>query len=192
GSACNEVQTYEKHAVNGNPTVEPFPEDMETIMLGVFSTQVGYTVGFAANPTYHEVCTGITLCPFLCIYNCYTLKYGMLHNRELLKHFWENHDPIQGSSIHTHSHKPKSRPQIRPTQGARGVLEQKDDAQTCVSVCALRWGRSQGCKSTPDTVNVSEIQPSMARHTSVVHVQTPTAKKSLCVGAYAWNVPSPT
>uniref|UniRef100_A0A7N5ZXA1 peptide-methionine (S)-S-oxide reductase n=1 Tax=Anabas testudineus TaxID=64144 RepID=A0A7N5ZXA1_ANATE len=49
-----------KHAVNGNPTVEPFPEDMETIMLGVFSTQVGYTVGFAANPTYHEVCTGVT------------------------------------------------------------------------------------------------------------------------------------
>lgn len=40
---------------------------------GVFSTQVGYTGGFAANPTYHEVCTGITLCPFLCIYNCYTI-----------------------------------------------------------------------------------------------------------------------
>ncbi|XP_067336192.1 mitochondrial peptide methionine sulfoxide reductase isoform X2 [Channa argus] len=64
-----------KHAVNGNPTVEPFPEGMETIMFGmgcfwgaerlfwqlpgVFSTQVGYAGGFTPNPTYHEVCTGM-------------------------------------------------------------------------------------------------------------------------------------
>ncbi|KAG7224141.1 hypothetical protein INR49_019876 [Caranx melampygus] len=61
----------EKHAVSGNPTVEPFPEGMETIMFGmgcfwgaerlfwrlsgVFSTQVGYAGGFTPNPTYHEV-----------------------------------------------------------------------------------------------------------------------------------------
>ncbi|KAA8582091.1 hypothetical protein FQN60_008831, partial [Etheostoma spectabile] len=62
-----------KHAVNGNPTVEPFPEGMETIMFGlgcfwgaerlfwrlpgVFSTQVGYAGGFTPNPTYQEVCS---------------------------------------------------------------------------------------------------------------------------------------
>lgn len=41
---------------------------------------------------------------------------------------------------------------------------------------------SHGCKSMPDSVNVSEIQPSMERHTSVVRVQALTAKKnpSLC------------
>ncbi|XP_040916761.1 uncharacterized protein si:ch1073-358c10.1 isoform X2 [Toxotes jaculatrix] len=60
----------DKHAANGNPTVEPFPEGMETIMFGmgcfwgaerlfwripgVFSTQVGYAGGFTPNPTYHE------------------------------------------------------------------------------------------------------------------------------------------
>lgn len=82
------------------------------------------------------------------------------------------------AALHTHSHKPASRPQIRPTQGARDVLEQKDDAQTCVPTCALWWGWSHGCRSTPDTVNVSEIQPSMVRHTSVVHFQAPTAKKT--------------
>ncbi|KAG8013309.1 Mitochondrial peptide methionine sulfoxide reductase [Nibea albiflora] len=64
-----------KHAVNGNPTVEPFPEGMETIMFGmgcfwgaekhfwrlpgVFSTQVGFAGGFTPNPTYEEVCSGM-------------------------------------------------------------------------------------------------------------------------------------
>ncbi|XP_055361799.1 mitochondrial peptide methionine sulfoxide reductase, partial [Betta splendens] len=65
-----------RHATNGNPTVEPFPKDMENIMFGmggfwgaerrfwrlpgVFSTQVGYAGGFNPNPTYLEVCTGLT------------------------------------------------------------------------------------------------------------------------------------
>ncbi|XP_010782841.1 mitochondrial peptide methionine sulfoxide reductase isoform X2 [Notothenia coriiceps] len=65
----------DKHAVNGNPTVEPFPEGMETIMFGlgcfwgaerlfwqlpgVFSTQVGYAGGFTPNPNYQEVCSGM-------------------------------------------------------------------------------------------------------------------------------------
>lgn len=44
-------------------------------LSGVFSTQVGYAGGFTPNPTYHEVCTGIVLCTFLCIYTCYTLIY---------------------------------------------------------------------------------------------------------------------
>ncbi|XP_042598334.1 mitochondrial peptide methionine sulfoxide reductase isoform X2 [Cyprinus carpio] len=64
-----------KHAANGNPTVEPFPDGMEMIMFGmgcfwgaerrfwripgVFSTQVGYAGGYTPNPTYHEVCSGM-------------------------------------------------------------------------------------------------------------------------------------
>ncbi|CAG10436.1 unnamed protein product, partial [Tetraodon nigroviridis] len=64
----------DKHAVIWNPTVEPFPEGMETIMFGmgcfwgaeghfwrlpgVFSTQVGYAGGSTPNPNYQEVCSG--------------------------------------------------------------------------------------------------------------------------------------
>ncbi|XP_025756615.1 peptide methionine sulfoxide reductase MsrA isoform X2 [Oreochromis niloticus] len=100
----------DKHAVNGNPTVEPFPEGMETIMFGmgcfwgaeklfwrlpgVFSTQVGYASGFTPNPTYEEVCSGLT---------GHTEVVRVVFSpqdislEELLKHFWENHDPTQVS-----------------------------------------------------------------------------------------------
>uniref|UniRef100_A0AAX7TJD2 peptide-methionine (S)-S-oxide reductase n=2 Tax=Astatotilapia calliptera TaxID=8154 RepID=A0AAX7TJD2_ASTCA len=101
----------DKHAVNGNPTVEPFPEGMETIMFGmgcfwgaeklfwrlpgVFSTQVGYASGFTPNPTYEEVCSGLT---------GHTEVVRVVFSpqdislEELLKHFWEKHDPTQVST----------------------------------------------------------------------------------------------
>ncbi|XP_004082282.1 peptide methionine sulfoxide reductase MsrA 1 isoform X1 [Oryzias latipes] len=103
----------EKHAVNGNPTVEPFPQGMETIMFGmgcfwgaeklfwrlpgVFSTQVGFAGGFTPNPTYHEVCSGLT---------GHTEVVRVVFSpqeislEELLKHFWEKHDPTQGMKQH--------------------------------------------------------------------------------------------
>lgn len=98
-----------KHTVNGNPTVEPFPDGMEMIMFGmgcfwgaerrfwripgVFSTQVGYAGGFTPNPTYHEVCSGLT---------GHTEVVRVVFSPEdvslekLLKVFWESHDPTQG------------------------------------------------------------------------------------------------
>uniref|UniRef100_A0A3P9KX99 peptide-methionine (S)-S-oxide reductase n=1 Tax=Oryzias latipes TaxID=8090 RepID=A0A3P9KX99_ORYLA len=101
------------HAVNGNPTVEPFPQGMETIMFGmgcfwgaeklfwrlpgVFSTQVGFAGGFTPNPTYHEVCSGLT---------GHTEVVRVVFSpqeislEELLKHFWEKHDPTQGMKQH--------------------------------------------------------------------------------------------
>ncbi|XP_006793614.1 mitochondrial peptide methionine sulfoxide reductase isoform X3 [Neolamprologus brichardi] len=67
--------TREKHDVNGNRTVPPFPEGTEMAMFGmgcfwgaerkfwrqkgVYSTQVGYSGGYTSNPTYKEVCTGM-------------------------------------------------------------------------------------------------------------------------------------
>ena len=64
------------HYVNGNPLRPPFPKHMELAMFGlgcfwgaerrfweadgVFSTAVGYAGGFSPNPTYEEVCTGMT------------------------------------------------------------------------------------------------------------------------------------
>ncbi|KAK2825945.1 hypothetical protein Q5P01_020159 [Channa striata] len=99
----------DKHAVNGNPTVEPFPEGMETIMFGmgcfwgaerhfwrlpgVFSTQVGYAGGFTPNPTYQEVCTGLTGHTEV-VRVVFSPKD--IHLEELLKSFWESHDPTQG------------------------------------------------------------------------------------------------
>ncbi|KAM4625081.1 mitochondrial peptide methionine sulfoxide reductase [Polymixia lowei] len=103
----------DKHAVNGNPTVEPFPEGTETIMFGmgcfwgaekriwqksgVFSTQVGYAGGFTPNPTYHEVCSGLTGHTEV-VRVVFSPKDISLE--ELLKLFWENHDPTQGMRQH--------------------------------------------------------------------------------------------
>ncbi|XP_043119107.1 mitochondrial peptide methionine sulfoxide reductase isoform X2 [Puntigrus tetrazona] len=98
-----------KHATNGNPTVEPFPDGMEMIMFGmgcfwgaerrfwkisgVFSTQVGYAGGFSPNPAYHEVCSGLTGHTEV-VRVVFSPKDISLE--KLLKVFWESHDPTQG------------------------------------------------------------------------------------------------
>ncbi|XP_061651481.1 mitochondrial peptide methionine sulfoxide reductase isoform X2 [Phyllopteryx taeniolatus] len=103
----------DKHAVNGNTTVEPFPEGMEMIMFGmgcfweaeklfwrvsgVFSTQVGFAGGFTPNPTYEEVCSGLTGHTEV-VRVVFSPKDISLV--ELLKLFWENHDPTQGMKQH--------------------------------------------------------------------------------------------
>ncbi len=97
------------HYVNGNTLSPPFPEDTALAMFGlgcfwgaekkfwqragVYSTSVGYAAGFTPNPTYREVCTGLTghnevvRVVFVPNLVCY---------RDLLKLFWESHDPTQG------------------------------------------------------------------------------------------------
>ncbi|XP_061599265.1 mitochondrial peptide methionine sulfoxide reductase [Cololabis saira] len=103
----------DKHAVNGNLTVEPFPEGMESIMFGmgcfwgaeklfwrlpgVYSTQVGYAGGFTPNPTYHEVCSGHTGHTEV-VRVVFPPKDVSIE--ELFKRFWENHDPTQGMRQH--------------------------------------------------------------------------------------------
>jgi peptide-methionine (S)-S-oxide reductase len=60
---------------------------------GVFSTQVGYAAGITPNPTYREVCTGNTGHAEVVrvVFDPSKVSYG-----ELLRVFWENHDPTQG------------------------------------------------------------------------------------------------
>lgn len=99
----------DRHAVLGTPLEPPFPADLEVVFLGmgcfwgaerkfwqtpgVYSTAVGYQGGYTDNPTYDEVCTGRT---------GHTEAVQVVFDPEqipfadILKVFWENHDPTQG------------------------------------------------------------------------------------------------
>lgn len=99
----------ETHYVNGHRITPPFPEGMVMAMFGmgcfwgvekrfwelpgVHSTMVGYAGGYTPNPTYHEVCTGMTGHAEVVrvVFNPQVVSY-----EELLKAFWEGHDPTQG------------------------------------------------------------------------------------------------
>ncbi|HBB35896.1 MAG TPA: peptide-methionine (S)-S-oxide reductase [Cyanobacteria bacterium UBA8803] len=98
-----------RHFVNGHPLKPPYPEGMEMAMFGlgcfwgaerkfwqqegVFTTAVGYAGGITPNPTYKEVCTGMTGHNevVLVVFDPNVISY-----EALLKVFWESHDPTQG------------------------------------------------------------------------------------------------
>ncbi|KAM9067276.1 mitochondrial peptide methionine sulfoxide reductase isoform X1 [Sarcophilus harrisii] len=98
-----------RHHVNGNKTVEPFPEGTQMALFGmgcfwgaerkfwdlkgVYSTQVGYAGGYTSNPTYKEVCSEKTGHVEI-VRVVYQPEY--ISFEDLLKVFWENHDPTQG------------------------------------------------------------------------------------------------
>ena len=97
------------HHVNGHPLEPPYPDGMEKAVFGmgcfwgaercfwqldgVYTTAVGYGGGHTPNPTYEEVCTGMTGHNevVLVVFDPDVVSYG-----ELLKVFWEAHDPTQG------------------------------------------------------------------------------------------------
>jgi peptide-methionine (S)-S-oxide reductase len=98
-----------RHFINGNPLKPPFPEGMAQAMFGlgcfwgaekkfwqvdgVYTTAVGYAGGPTPNPTYKEVCSGLTGHNevVLVVYDPKAVSY-----EELLKVFWEAHNPTQG------------------------------------------------------------------------------------------------
>jgi peptide-methionine (S)-S-oxide reductase len=98
-----------KHLVLGTPMAPPFPGGLETAVFGlgcfwgaerkfwqvkgVYSTAVGYAGGFTPNPTYEEVCSGLTghAEAVLVVFDPNVVSFD-----RLLSVFWESHDPTQG------------------------------------------------------------------------------------------------
>jgi peptide-methionine (S)-S-oxide reductase len=99
----------ETHAVNGHRIQPPFPDGLETAVFaggcfwgvekvfwqtpGVYSTAAGYAGGYTPNPTYEEVCSARTghAEVVLVVFDPTVISY-----EQLLKVFWEDHDPTQG------------------------------------------------------------------------------------------------
>ncbi|MBI2216330.1 MAG: peptide-methionine (S)-S-oxide reductase MsrA [Candidatus Rokubacteria bacterium] len=99
----------ERHEVLGTPLAPPFPAGLERAMFGmgcfwgaekrfwtmpgVYTTAVGYAAGLTRNPTYEEVCSGLTghAEVVLVVFDPKQVPYA-----ELLRAFWESHDPTQG------------------------------------------------------------------------------------------------
>ena len=103
------IEVNPVHCVNGNSTIPPWNDSLELAMFGlgcfwgaerkfwklngVYSTQVGYAAGYTKNPSYREVCSGQTGHNEVVrvVFDPKVVSY-----EELLKVFWEVHNPTQG------------------------------------------------------------------------------------------------
>jgi peptide-methionine (S)-S-oxide reductase len=104
------IPTAERHFINGRPLQGPYPEGMRKALFGlgcfwgaerkfwqleegIWITAAGYAAGSTPNPTYEEVCSGLTGHNevVLVVYDPAVITY-----ETLLKAFWESHDPTQG------------------------------------------------------------------------------------------------
>ena len=102
------LQIAENHFVNGNKVKPPYPDNHERLVVGmgcfwgaermfwqqegVYSTSVGYSAGKTTDPTYNEVCSGVTdhAVVVLIVYDTETINLN-----SLLAIFWEGHNPTQ-------------------------------------------------------------------------------------------------
>lgn len=103
------MRIHNRHHVNGNPLQPPFPAGMDQIVLGlgcfwgaerkfwqlpgVYTTAVGYAAGHTPNPTYEEVCSGLTGHNEVVLV---VFDPAVITLEEILRVFWQAHDPTQG------------------------------------------------------------------------------------------------
>jgi peptide-methionine (S)-S-oxide reductase len=103
------IPVPERHFVLGTPLQPPFPEGMQRLVVGmgcfwgaervfwqapgVYTTAVGYAGGYTPNATYEEVCSGRTGHTEVVLV---VFDPAVISQEEVLRLFWENHDPTQG------------------------------------------------------------------------------------------------
>lgn len=160
-----------KHFVNHNDLIAPYPENFQQAMFGlgcfwgaerkfwetegVYITLVGYSAGYTPNPTYQEVCSGMTghnEVVFV-VFDPNRVKY-----ESLLKVFWESHNPTQGmrqgndrgtqyrSGIYTFS-----------TEQKEQALKSREQYQTALTAKGLS-------KITTEIIDASEFYPAEEYH----------------------------
>lgn len=145
---AEKIKVPAQHFVNGHPLEPPFPHEMRTAMFGmgcfwgaercfwqlrgVYSTAAGYAGGYTPNPSYQEVCSGMTGHNEVVrvVYDP-----GMVSYEKLLTVFWESHDPTQGmrqgndvgtqyrSGIYTYTSEQKSQALAARDQYQRSLHE---------------------------------------------------------------------
>src|SRR3712207_6719368 len=153
----------EVHAVNGNRIQPPFPEGLQTAVFGAgclwgvdkvfwqtpggYATAVGYAGGYTPNPTYEEVCSARTghAEVVLVVFDPAVVSY-----EQLLKVFWEDHDPTQGmrqgndigtqyrSAIHYASPE-----QEAAARASRDQFQERLKAVRSEEVCSARTGHAE-------------------------------------------------
>jgi peptide-methionine (S)-S-oxide reductase len=150
------IPTARNHFVNGNPLKGPYPQGAETAYFalgcywgaerkfwqvpGVWVTAVGNIAGLSPNPTYEEVCSGRTghAEAVMVVYDPAKVSY-----EELLKVFWEAHDPTQGMR----------QGNDMGTQYRSGIYwtteAQRDAALASRALTRRRWMRAASRRSPP-------------------------------------------
>jgi peptide-methionine (S)-S-oxide reductase len=155
------IPTSDIHFVNGRPLMEPYPEGLEVAYLGmgcfwgaerlfwkipgVYVTAVGYAGGITPNPTYHETTTGLTGHAEIVkvVFDPALVSY-----RQLLKTFFEEHDPTQGM---------RQGNDIGTTY--RSVIYTTSDTQAAEAREALDAFQDALTKAGRDTVITTELAP---------------------------------
>lgn len=185
GRATPEFTVPSRHTVLGNALLGPYPEGLEVADFamgcfwgaerkfwetdGVWTTLVGYQGGYTENPAYEEVCSGLTghTEAVRVVYDPKTVTYA-----QLLKVFWESHDPTQGfrqgndvgtqyrSAIYTHSPS-RRRPWRRPARRTRRSSRAPGTARS-----ARRSSRPRAVRSGPQSRRTSSTSTRTRRATA--------------------------